>query len=41
MEMDSGGTLAMVLWHYGTMAREGGNGLGRAEMVTGGGKWSR
>ena len=44
MEMDSGGTMAMVLWHYGTMAlwhygtkaREGGIGLRRGEMVSGG-----
>ena len=45
MEMDSGGTMAMALlhygtmalWHYGTMALW----LGRAELVSGGGKWSR
>jgi hypothetical protein len=38
------GTMAMALWHYGTMAlwhhgtkaREGGIGLRRGEMVSGG-----
>jgi hypothetical protein len=36
MEMDSGGTMDMALWHYGTKAREGGIGLRRGEMVSGG-----
>jgi hypothetical protein len=36
MEMDSGGTMAMELWHYGTMANEGGIGLRRGKMVSGG-----
>jgi hypothetical protein len=31
----------MVLWYNGTMARDWGNGLGRGEMVLGGGKWSQ